>query len=193
MKLAINTILILVVLFLAYLLYVNIQEPIKFQGIKEARKNAVVDKLMDIRTGQEIFRDITGKYASDFDTLIHVLAKDSIPKVRIEEDPTDPSNEDLWKTVTTYSSAKDSLDKMEIDISSLRYVPFTDKQEFNIEADTLTYQKTLVSVVQVGTRWKNFMGEYADPKFAKYDGSYDPDRVIKFGDMNKPSTGGNWE
>jgi hypothetical protein len=64
---------------------------------------------------------------------------------------------------------------------------------FDIAADTIEYQKTTVSVVEVGTKWKNFMGKFADPKYGKYDSRYDPNGTIKFGDMLKPNISGNWE
>ena len=71
-------------------------------------------------------------------------------------------------------------------------MPYTTGDVYTIAADTLTYQSTLVNVVEVSTRWKNFMGEYANPRFMKYDNSYDPNKTIKFGDMNAPNLAGNW-
>ena len=78
-------------------------------------------------------------------------------------------------------------------MDSLRYVPYTDGKAFEIAADTMTYQSTLVNIVEVGTRWKNFMGKYASTNYSKYDNSYDPNRMLKFGDMNAPNLAGNWE
>ena len=37
------------------------------------------------------------------------------------------------------------------------------------------------------------MGKYADPKYAKYDQSYEPAKRIKFGDLNKPNISGSWD
>ena len=82
---------------------------------------------------------------------------------------------------------------MELDLATLSKVPYTDGRDFSISADTLTYQSTLVNVVEVGTLRKDFMGKYADARYAKYDDSYDPMSVLKFGDMNSPNTSGNWE
>ena len=44
----------------------------------------------------------------------------------------------------------------------------------------------------VGIRNFDFMGEFADPKYKKYDAYYDPEKALKFGDMNSPNTNGNW-
>lgn len=189
MKILINLVLVALIAFLSYLLYANIQEPIIFRNEKEARLEKVVSRLEQIRSSQEIFRTITGKFAGDFDTLAHVLTVDSIPFVKLTDDPNDP--EAFIKEIT-YSMAIDSIKTLGINLDSLKFVPQGNGVEFNIQADTLTYQKTLVSVVEVGTRWKDFMGEYASGRFSKYDKSYKPNSMVKFGDMSKPSTGGSW-
>jgi hypothetical protein len=176
---------------LIYVLYKNIQEPIAFQKIKQDRGDVVVDKLKEIRTTQEIYRAITGEFASSFDTLKYVLTNDSIPFEVLEQ--LDERN-DVFKKTVTYTAAIDSINSLGINLDNLQFVPYTDnKSAFDIAADTITYQQTNVPVVQVGTRWKVFMGEYADPKYAKYDKSYDPNNPLRFGDMNAPNISGNWE
>ncbi len=192
MKILINLVLLAFIVFLAYLLYANIQEPIKFRNEKQFRLSKVTDKLEQIRSAQEIYRDIVGNFANDFDTLAQVLKTDSIEFVKISEDPTDPTNAEKFIKVYTYTPAIDSIRQMGINLDSLKFVPFGGGTEFNIQADTLTYQKTLVSVVEVGTRWQDFMGDYASPRFSKYDNTYRPAKAVKFGDMNKPSLGGSW-
>lgn len=194
MKTIISLVLALLVAFLAYVLYLNIKEPIAFQEEKGIRKNAVVTKLQDIRTAQEIYRSVTGEFAANFDTLAQVIKSDSIRIVTIFGDKDDKKSTEEFREVITYKAAIDSLrSKSNINLDSLRYVPFTDGMTFNIAADTLTYQSTLVNIVEVGTRWKNFMGKYASPSYSKYDNSYDPNRMLKFGDMNAPNLAGNWE
>ncbi len=194
MKTLISLVLGILVVFLAYVLYLNIKEPIAFQEEKNLRKDAVVTKLKDIRTAQEIYKAVTGGYAPTFDTLAQVIKSDSIRIVTIFGDKDDKKSTEEFREVITYKSAMDSLrNKSNINLDSLRYVPFTDGMTFNIDADTMTYQSTLVNIVEVGTRWKNFMGKYASPNYSKYDNSYDPNKMLKFGDMNAPNLAGNWE
>ena len=192
MKWIISIVLVLVIALLAYMLYLNIQEPIAFQAVKNAREDVVVDKLKEIRQAQEIYRDIKGQFAGDFDSLSYVLKNDSIKFENIIGDPDDPTGGEFIRTVT-YSPAIDSVQALGLNLDSLRYIPFSEGGEFSIQADTLTYQSTLVSVVEVGTRWKEFMGEYGSIRYAKYDNSYDPNRMLKFGDMSAPNLTGNWE
>jgi len=194
MRIVINLLLLALIGFLIYTLYSIIKEPIAFQDAKKARKNIVVDRLMDIRTSQELYRDITGKFAGDFDTLVHVLKTDSLKFEKIEGDPDDPTNADLFNRTVYFESALDSINSLGINLDSLRYVPLAKPgTEFSIKADTMTYQKTLVNVCEVSTRWNTFMGKYASAKYSKYDNLYDPNALLKFGDMNSPNITGNWE
>jgi len=169
-------ILIAIVGVLGYLLYFGIKEPIFFGEAKKERLGAVTDRLKQVRYAQEFYRDITGKFANSFDSLKYVLETDR-------------------------KSAKDSLAflyndpsrKEKIVLDSLPFVPYGNGARFSIQADTLTYQKTLVNVTEVSTYWKTFMGEYADPSYQRYDNLYFPNNPVKFGDMSGPNLGGNWE
>lgn len=192
MRSVLNILLILGICFLAYLLYFNIQEPIAFQAEKTKRERLVVDRLTDIRTSQEIYKVITGEYAASFDTLGYVLKTQDIPQYKVIGNPDDP---DAAFTIDTiYFNALDSITSLGINLDSLQFVPYAPKGTmFNIAADTMTYQQTLVNVVEVGTLKKNFMGKFGDLKYSKYDKSYDPNTIIKFGNMNSPNLSGNWE
>jgi len=110
------------------------------------------------------------------------------------EDPDDPTNADKFTKLVTYTPARDSIAGLGLgNVDSLKYVPFSGGKLFNIDADTLTYQSTLVSVTEVFTRWEDFMGKYASPRYSKYDSGYEPKAKLKFGDMSKPNLGGNCE
>ena len=199
MRLIINLILIGVVILLGYLLYFGIKEPIQFGDAKKERLEAVTDRLKQVRYAHEFHRDITGKFASSFDSLKHVLTTDSFTIVKIIGNPDDPNSE--FTRIETKKSAKDSLaflfndpgGKIKIVLDSLPFVPYGGGARFSIQADTLTYQKTLVTVTEVGTQWKTFMGKYANNRYQRYDNLYFPNNLVKFGDMSGPNLGGNWE
>lgn len=191
MRLIINLLLLGLIVVLGWLLVSNIQEPIKFKAEKEKRESAVVSQLKDVRSTLEIYKAITGEYPKSFDTLKMVLKSGQIPLVQVYDDPNDPTGESYIYD-TLYFSAIDSVKNLGISIDSLDLVPYGQGATFTIQADTVTYQSTLVDVVEVGVRRKVFMGPYADPRFGKYDNSYDPNSIMKFGDMNAPNLSGNW-
>lgn len=192
MRIVIDIVLIAVIAGLVYLLYANIQEPIEFKNEKQKRERAVINKLIEVRQAQEHYRSITGEFASNFDTLKEVLSTGEFMVVNVMGDPDDPNSSEIIYD-TTYFPAADSMRSLGINLDSLRFVPYTEGHTFDMQADTLTYQKTRVTVVEVGVVRREFMGPYADPRFAKYDNTYDPNTRLKFGDMNAPNTSGNWE
>jgi len=191
MRLVINLVLFALIIGLVYVLYSNISEPIAFQAEKDRREQAVIDKLMEIRTAQEAYRGITGQFAPRFDTLKQVLREGKFMIINVEGDPDDPNATITYDT--TYVPASDSLASLGLNLDSLQYVPFSDGASFEIKADTITYQQTTVSVTEVGTPISAYMGKYADERFARYDPKYNPRGIRKFGNMNIPNLSGNWE
>lgn len=192
MRIIINIVLAAAIFGLLYLLYTSISEPISFKNNYDTRKQAVVDRLTKIRQVQECYRGITGEFAPSFDDLENVMKTGVFKIVQVFGDPDDPTNQTL-RYDTLRRPAIDSMKILGINIDSLRYIPYAGGEQFNIAADTMTYQKTLVPIVEVGTTYKTFMGKYADAKYARYDSGYEPGASIKFGDMSKPNTSGNWE
>lgn len=193
MKVAINLLLTALIFLLIYMIYTSIREPIAFQEEKGRRVDVVIARLKQIKASQEIYRTIKGTFAGSFEELINVLKTEKIPFEKIENDPTDPTNEDKFIRSTSYSPAIDTIKAMGINLDSIPFVPFTNGLKFEITADTIEYQSTTVPVVQVGTKWKTFMGEFGDPKYKKYDKYFDPEKLLKFGDMTTPNLNGNWE
>ncbi len=193
MRTIINVILGIICLFLVWVLYRSIEEPIKFEKEKNRRELAVIEKLQKIRTAQELYRGITGEFAPNFDTLREVLENGRFKIIQVFGDPDDPNNSEALRYDTIYKPAIDSVQALGIDLATLSKVPFNDTAHFEIFADTITYQNTLVPVVEVGVARKIFMGPYADPSFAKYDKNYDPESYLQFGDRYAPNLTGNWE
>lgn len=195
MKIVINLLLVALIIFLGYLLYANIKEPIEFKRQKTQREIAVVEKLKSIRQAQEHYRSITGSFADSFQKLSDTLTVGEFRIINVQGDPDDPNFDISMITYdTAYFPALDSMQSLGINLDSLEYVPYAPSgTKFDIKADTIEYQKTEVHVCEVGIQRKVFMGEYGDERFAKYDKNYDPNARIKFGDLNSPNTSGNWE
>lgn len=195
MRTVINLLLFVAILVLGYMTYSSIKAPISFKNELDRRERAVIQKLNKIRDAQTIYRDVTGgSFAGSWDSLKMVLQNENLMFINIVGDPDDP-NFDVANLTrdTTYRPAIELVEEKGINLDSLEYVPFSGGKTFSIAADTLTYQSTLVNVVEVGVPYKEFMGQFADPAYAKYDKRYDPEKVIKFGDLTKPTTAGSWD
>jgi type II secretory pathway pseudopilin PulG len=193
-----NTVLTLIFLGLVYVLAQMISEPIQFQNQKDKRERAVATQLKKIRTAQRAYRSITGKYAADFDTLSDVLTN---AQFKIETVIGDiDAGEEVTRT-ETFVNAIDSMTTLGINTSadSLSYVPYgSTGAKFEMKSAEIEYQSTTVQVVQVKIPWKDFMGDYANPRYSVYDPTYNTTNAseknyyLKFGDLNKPTLNANW-
>ncbi len=191
MRVVFNILLILLILFMGFMVYKSIQDPIEFNAEKTKRENAVVQRLMDVRTSQEIYRLIKGDFAKDFETLVSVLRTARIPILKMvgDKDATDG----VFSVDTSYVSALDSINSLKIELDSLAYIPYSGGKTFYIKAESIEFQKTMVPVLEVGAVKKDFMGEFGEDRYAMYDKGFNPKDMIKFGDLSKPSLAGNWE
>ncbi len=199
MRIAINLVLFLIICSLIWVLYSSIQEPIAFNAEKDRRETAVIDRLKSIRLAQDLFRQIRGEgFSPNFDSLEQTLKTGKIMTISVLGNPDDPDDPTITYD-TSYTLALDKIKELneintfKLIIDSLRYVPYSDGEVFNIAADTLTYQQTLVNVLEVKTLKAKYMGKYASPRYARYDANYDPESYMKFGDLNAPNLTGNWE
>lgn len=151
-KLIIQIVLAGVIVFLGYQCYQSIMIPQRFQNIKDQRYLRIINRLKDIRTAQEAYKDVYGQYTGSFDTLIHFIKFDSIKVVRSIGSLSD---EDLENGVTEAQAIKegkiirdtikagaletlktqDSVFCKDYAIEDIRYVPFTKhKHQFKMGA-----------------------------------------------------------
>lgn len=73
MKLIIQLVLWVVIIFLGYLVFNSVYEPIQFNKVKERRYAQVIERLQDIRAAQLAHQEVTGTYAKDFPSLISFI------------------------------------------------------------------------------------------------------------------------
>lgn len=183
---------------LAFLLYKSIEEPIAFNAERAERTDVVSGKLEMIRSAQDLYRDITGEYAANFDTLKEVLTNGQLLSIRVVGDA-DAVDGGIVTYDTTYIAARDTSASLGIILDGMENVPYTGPDydtplvKFDIAAKQIEYQSTNVPVVQVGVRQSAFMGKYGDKKYKRYDQSYEPSQPIKFGDLSKPTLSGSWQ
>lgn len=200
-RIIINIVLLAIIVVLALFLASSIQGPIKFKQEYDKRRNAVVERLKTHRTAQKAFQRITGEFAPNYDTLKQVLLTDSFTIVKVigDADATDGGEikKEEYKvsakdSVATLLKLKSSNDLSKV-LDEIEYVPYTDNKKFFMKTDTLTHQKVLVPVIKVHTKVLDFMKEYNDDKFKRYDSRFDVEEELGYGNLSKPTTSGSWD
>lgn len=73
MRLAIQLLLWVVIIGLAYLTFDAVYQPIQFNKVKQKRYAKVIENLKDIREAELAYKEVTGQFQGDFDKLVQFL------------------------------------------------------------------------------------------------------------------------
>ena len=82
MRTVIQILLFIVAVVLAYFIYKGVQDPIDFEKTKEARYDATIERLKQIRKAELAYKDEYNKFTGSWDTLINFVKYDSIRNIR---------------------------------------------------------------------------------------------------------------
>ena len=195
----INIALTVVAIFLAYLVYHSISQPVIFENTKTERELKVVQNLKDIRSTQGLFKENNNRYTASFDTLIEFIRTGELPVVNIIPDPNDTTFTKTINDTVGYIKVLDSLfsSRPNFDVESLRYIPFSEpRQEFEIQAGYIMRGGMHVPVFEVKAHYNTYLQDLDRQRIRnaaaqrealnKYPG-------MKVGSMNEASIDGNWE
>ncbi|MEG1738179.1 MAG: hypothetical protein RR137_08605 [Odoribacter sp.] len=212
-KLIIQILLAGLIIFLGYKCYNSIMIPQRFTEIKKQRYEKIIQRLKDIRTAQDAYKGVYGKYTGNFDTLIYFIKFDSVKVVRSIGALSD---DDIEKGITEAQAIKDgTIIRDTVKVSALenvfgkdyaaddlRYIPFTKKKyQFKMGASSV-FTDSGVEVPIFEARISNMeifediRNQYNDQlleengermRLNKYPG-------LKVGDLKEANNNaGNWE
>ena len=194
----INIGLVLVAILLAYLVFDSIRQPVAFENTRRERELKVVQSLKDIRSTQTLFKQTYNRYTANFDSLIEYVRTGELPIVNMIPDPEDTTFTRTINDTVGYIKVIDSLfnSRDNFDINSLRVVPFSQNEEFEMQAGYIMRGGLKVAVFEAKTPYKSYLWDL-DPQrvnnlraeqedLSKYAG-------LKVGSMDEPSLSGNWE
>jgi hypothetical protein len=160
MKLIIQLLLWIVIIFLGYLVFNAVYDPVQFNKVKEKRYAKVIERLKDIRAAQIAHQEVTGTYAKDFNSLIRFI--DTAEFVLTQRRDTTVLDEEYRKTYNVdqymdivlidtlgYASVKDSLFK-DNRYKEMMKVPVDGiDAEFEMDAGTVVKRENRLPVFEV--------------------------------------------
>lgn len=173
----INLILVIVCILLAVLLVNSVVKPMKIKNEIAEREQVVYKHIYKIKDAQVAFKSATDYFAANFDTLETVIINDDFIKVnRTTKD-------------TTRISILDSLFKGDEEaVKQLRFVPFSNNKEFDMDAGVLEDPRdstNLIPTFQVITYPEEFLSDFNKNNYEN--------KRVKLGSMTAPILSGNWE
>jgi len=197
-KILIQIGLFVVIVALGYFVYNSIMEPVRFNEVKQQRENIVIQKLKDIRSSQFIYKQLSGAYAPNFDTLISFLKVAEIPIVKIIPDPNDTTYTLTINDTVGYIKVADSLfgKYNNFNFSQIKTIPFSDGDIFEMAADTVRRGGVKVYVFEAKAPFTTFLKGMNEQSviniIAKFE-DIEKYPGLKVGSLTEPSTDGNWE
>ncbi|MGM0567099.1 MAG: hypothetical protein ACQESX_10115 [Bacteroidota bacterium] len=198
LKIVLQTALTIAIVVLAYLVYESIMTPVRFERAVDQRTEKVVQNLKDIRAVERSYKSIHDEYTGSFDTLIDFIKNGEIPVVYTVQDPDDTTFTKVITDTIDYINVGDSLfkDRADYNIQNIRYIPFSDKKEFELQADTIDKGGVVVNVVEAKAHYRDFLKGLEEQLITnKIKSREDVEKYpgLKFGSLKDPSTDGNWE
>ena len=208
MKLVIQLLLWVVILFLGYMVFDAVYEPVQFNEVKEKRYRKVIGNLIDIRDAELAYRDVTGKFTGDFDELIRFIdtAKFTLTQRRdttvLDEEfqriyKVDKYVEQVVIDTLGYASVKDSLFGGSDRYKTMMNVPIEGVDaKFELKAGTVTKNDTKIPVFEARVAKEILLHDQPRDLVIQEKQVVSVDQVngeyIRVGSMEEVNTNGNW-
>ncbi|MDO5316468.1 MAG: hypothetical protein Q4F82_10245 [bacterium] len=207
LSILINILLFAVIVFLAWQVVKSIQAPIKFNNEQKARETKVVERLIDIRNAEVLYKNANNKYTADFDSLIQFCQTAEIPIVKIVPDPTDTTFTRTINDTLGFVKVMDSIKstRENFNINDLKYVPFAEnQQQFELEAGMIKRNGIDIPVFEARTPYEVYLAT-PGANFNEKEWNQRRDNAkaekesinryagLRVGSMEEATTDGNWE
>jgi hypothetical protein len=206
LKLSLQIVLGAAVLVLAWILFRQIMTPLQFDKQVKTRSAAVIERIIDIRSAEQAFKQKNQRYVGDFDSLINFVLTDSLEFER-QTGSADDSVAVARGLVKTEKFKRAVIDtvfapkRLTVEqVRQLRFVPNAPEgTEYILNAGMLTTEsKVVVPVFEAKAPYKMYLSDLdqqllinlideAKNTLHKYPG-------IQVGSVEKATNdAGNWE
>jgi len=179
--------------------YKSIMDPIKFNEEKSKRYDVVIQRLKDLRAAQLTYKGVNGKYCANLDSLMNFILNDSIPIVKSIGTVPDTLTEQtalemgIISRDTTFEAASKAIynsdylkdRKLALKLEELRYIPFSENEQFTMNAGEIEKNNVMVPVFEVLAHRESILTGM-NKRLAKQE------KDLKVGSMSDATTSGNW-
>ncbi len=207
LSIVINIILFAIILLLAWMVVKSIQAPIKFNNEQKARESKVVERLIDIRNAEVLYKNTYSKYTNNFDSLIDFCQNAEIPIVNIIPDPTDTTFTRTINDTIGFVKVMDSVrgGRDNFNIHDIKWVPFSEpRQQYELEAGFIKRNGIDIPVFEARTPYEVYLAtpgaafNEKEWKQRRDNAKAEKESInryagMKVGSMEEASTDGNWE
>ena len=204
-KAAIQIVLALVVIGLAFVVYRQLTIPLQFDKEVEKRSAAVIDRIKDIRSAERAYKQVYDKYCGNFDSLIAFVLTDWMVYERSFGSADDSvavarglvKSEQFKMAVIDTAFGTKKLTPAQV--QQLRYIPYSADQEYILEAGALeTESGVTVQVFECRAPFKAYLSDLNHQELVNLiderENTFKDYPGIKVGSMTSATNdAGNWE
>ena len=210
MKLVLQLLLWLVIIFLGWKLYNSVNGPVEFNKAKEVRYTKVIKNLKDIKAAEMAYNEITGKFSGNFDSLVRFI--DTAQFANVERRDTSYADvaknkafgidegyfiEDIVLDTLGFTPVREALFKDSDRYKTMMNIPVEGiDAKFELQAGKLEKSGAIYSVFEAKVS-KDVILEGLDAdlivqekQVVSVEGVNGPS--IKVGSMTEVNTSGNW-
>ncbi|MCF0209898.1 MAG: hypothetical protein HUK18_01035 [Bacteroidales bacterium] len=203
-------VLAVVILGLAWVLYESIMTPVRFNDEYDARSVEVINKLKDIRTLQEQYKNTNGRFCSSIDSLVEFA--ETGKALLIKKTGTIPDGMTETEALKTGALRRDTtevnpLEKLYAEnklitprekIKELKYIPFSEKEEFIMNSGSVNKSGIDVAVFEAKAAIETYTKGMDEQIVLNKKAEIEQNTVknyagFKVGSMDNAVTDGNWE
>lgn len=210
MKLVIQIVLWIVIVFLGWKLWTSIMGPVEFNNVKEARYAKVIKSLKDIQAAELAHKEINGSFTGSFDSLINFIETAQFARTQRR----DTSYADVAKNkafgidegyfleevlidTLGFTPVKDSLFGSSDRYKTMMNVPIEGvNAKFDLKAGKITKNDAVYSVFEAKVAKDVVLHDLnkdlliQEKQVQSVDGVNGP--FIKVGSLDEVNTTGNW-
>ncbi len=206
MKVGIQILLWILIVFFGYKVYDSINGPLDFNKTKTKRYAKVIERLKDIRDAQIAHKSVTGVYANSFESLISFI--DTAQYTLVEKRDSSYLEYDrvyridMLKEVVVidtlgFASVKDSLFKTSTRYKNMKKVPLVGVDaDFEMKSDIIDKNGYKVAVFEAKVKKDVVLHDQdkdlleQEKALVSVDGINGPEIIL--GSLSEVSTNGNW-
>jgi len=186
------------IILLGYNLYSIIQKPIQYQKLENKRYAKVKERLEQIREVQKAFRAEYKVFTGDLDQLVAFVdtgrrtiieRKDSSFMRYNETYLKDMQVDTIITRVLGYEPVKEFLFDSSFKHEQLRYIPFSENEEFIMDAGKITVGDVVVPVFEAKAPDSLIFADVIN----RFGDLIDTEHYLAVGSMDNATLNGNWK
>ena len=198
------------IIFLGYITFMSVYEPIKFNQVKEKRYAKVIENLVDIRDSQVAYKEVNGKFTNNYDSLISFIENGKFAIIErrdssiIDVEMTKAfGGVEMRKEITitdtlNFVSVKDSLFKTSPRYQTMMNVPFAKEgTKFTLNAGEVGEEDDdKLPVFEAFVLKKDILHDQKKEYIAQENEAISVEEIkgnsVRVGSMEEVKVNGNW-